>query len=309
MFTLLGVGFFCVGVIMNLALKKYFPNFYDNFSCVLWLACLLLTLPLLFRAIINFSLNRSTSFSNWWSSNFVATQTIYLILTTYIPIVSQMSSLIFGYLRNKQEKMSNNQHVVGMTGGSPDDTESEYTNHLYQSYAASENRGYFDPPIENYRIQRDQFQLTRKKHSSSKQFKISLRQSQLSKFDKTTDGDDRSLHKSGVESYTGDFDLNRSPEGPGTRRTKPSAYLEQQPIAHPPALRMVQQKRTKTSKLHDSERQKLLGMSHGGSVGLYASSIDNQPWSQNSIIDNSESEARHRKGSSEWLSNLSSKDV
>ena len=73
MFTLLGVAFFCVGVMMNLSLKKYFPNFYDTFFGVLWLACFLLTLPLLFRAIINFSLNRSTSFSNWWSANFVET--------------------------------------------------------------------------------------------------------------------------------------------------------------------------------------------------------------------------------------------
>ena len=92
--------------------------------------------------------------------------------------------------------------------------------------AASENRGYFDPPIENYRIQRDQFQLTRKKQSASKQFKISLRQSQLSKFDGTTDGDDESRKKSAVESFKGDFDLNRSPEGPGSRRTKVGAYLE-----------------------------------------------------------------------------------
>ena len=73
MFTLLGVTFFCVGVMMNLSLKKYFPNFYDTFSGVLWLACFLLTLPLLFRAIINFSLNRSESFATWWSANFTET--------------------------------------------------------------------------------------------------------------------------------------------------------------------------------------------------------------------------------------------
>ena len=53
MFTLLGVSFFCVGVTMNLSLRKYFPDFYNNFACVLWMACLFLTLPLLFRAIIN----------------------------------------------------------------------------------------------------------------------------------------------------------------------------------------------------------------------------------------------------------------
>ena len=74
MFTLLGVAFFCVSfIMMNLDLKKYFPNFYDNFSGVLWLACLLLTLPLLFRAIINFSLNRFPHFSDWWSTHFTMT--------------------------------------------------------------------------------------------------------------------------------------------------------------------------------------------------------------------------------------------
>ena len=31
-----------------------------------------------------------------------------------------MSSLIFGYLRKRQEKLNNKYNVVGMTGGSPD---------------------------------------------------------------------------------------------------------------------------------------------------------------------------------------------
>ena len=90
MFCLLGVSFFSVGVAMNRSLKKYFASFYNRYNCVLWAACLLLTIPLLFRAIINGAQSVSPSFKSWWTDQdrFVVTNTSYLILSTYIPIVS-----------------------------------------------------------------------------------------------------------------------------------------------------------------------------------------------------------------------------
>ena len=91
-----------------------------------------------------------------------------------------MSSLIFGYLRKRQEKLNNKSKIVGMTGGSPDSTYSENdNNNVFMSVATTEaGGGYFDPPIENFRPQKDnnkvgpqvieQFQLLRKLPRNSK---------------------------------------------------------------------------------------------------------------------------------------------
>ena len=90
MFCLLGVSFFVVGLTMNLSLRRYFPHFYTSYSCFLWTACLFLTLPLFLRAFINFELSFSESFETWWSNEdrFYMTNTVYLVLSTYIPIIA-----------------------------------------------------------------------------------------------------------------------------------------------------------------------------------------------------------------------------
>lgn len=101
-YCILGISFFIAGVAMNLSLKRYFQHFYEMFSCFLWIACICLTVPLFLRAGIN-GLRTQPKFEAWWSNyeNFAATNTLFLVFTTYIPILTQMSSLVFGYLRKK----------------------------------------------------------------------------------------------------------------------------------------------------------------------------------------------------------------
>ena len=104
MYTFLGVGFFIAGVTMNLSLRKSFPSFYQSFRCFLWTACIFLTIPLFFRAMINFATNMSDDFNTWYETSdegFLFNITYYLILSTYIPIITQMGSLVFGFLRHK----------------------------------------------------------------------------------------------------------------------------------------------------------------------------------------------------------------
>ena len=55
MFLILGIGFLVTGVTMLFSLKEHFPNFYYSHRCFLWLACVLLTLPLFLRSGINFA--------------------------------------------------------------------------------------------------------------------------------------------------------------------------------------------------------------------------------------------------------------
>ena len=106
-YAILGIIFFIVGWQMLYRLKKYFPEFYGQFGGSLWFANCILTLPLLFRAAINF-LNEIPAFSDYWEVNYyriVGYNILIFFLGTYIPIVAQISSLIFGFVRHKQVKI------------------------------------------------------------------------------------------------------------------------------------------------------------------------------------------------------------
>lgn len=64
-FAFLCVIFFTVGCIMLRKIRRYFKDFYKQFGCKLWLANILLTLPLLFRGFMD-AANLNTKFSNYW---------------------------------------------------------------------------------------------------------------------------------------------------------------------------------------------------------------------------------------------------
>ena len=107
MYAALGIAFLACGITMNIALKQYFPHFYENHRCFLWLATLSLSLPLLLRAVINLAYKESESFKTFFEEEFVIANNLFLIFSTYLPIFTSMFSLIFGYLRKRQEKMTN----------------------------------------------------------------------------------------------------------------------------------------------------------------------------------------------------------
>jgi len=107
LFTVLGILFFSVGCMMIVRLKKYFRDFYKEFGCQLWTANVLLTLPLTFRAITD-AANESQRFQDLYYKNYY-TLAIYnmilFVLATYIPMLTQISSLIFGFVRHKKVKL------------------------------------------------------------------------------------------------------------------------------------------------------------------------------------------------------------
>ena len=100
-YGVLGFAFMVTGISMNISLQRYFKHFYNMFSYFLWIACFFLTVPLFVRVAMNILLLHVPKFKAWYLNwnNFTFTNTFYLIFTTYIPIVTQMSSLVFGYLR------------------------------------------------------------------------------------------------------------------------------------------------------------------------------------------------------------------
>lgn len=159
MFAILGLVFFICGLIMNMSLKSSFPQFYDSYHWFLWIACFCLSVPLLLRSITNELYAHSQTFNEWYTDQFVFANTTFLIVTTYIPILTSVFSLVFGFLRKRQESMMKNENdknaymALGMHGGSGELVlpGSENSSSYAGSALTSEIRSYLDPPIENYR--------------------------------------------------------------------------------------------------------------------------------------------------------------
>lgn len=108
-FTALAVIFFFVGCWMLTRLKRYYKDFYIVFGCQLWAANILLTFPLTFRAIFD-ALRLSENWQAYWfgQQNYyklAVYNVILFTLGTYIPMLMQIASLIFGFVRHKQVKV------------------------------------------------------------------------------------------------------------------------------------------------------------------------------------------------------------
>ena len=108
------------------------------------------------RALINGSERTRGPFHKWFDDpkNSSITWPIYLFLSTYLPIITQMSSLAFGFLRRRQEAS-----MLALMESDYEETARRHSS--INEYARisdfpidrslAENVSVFDPPIENYR--------------------------------------------------------------------------------------------------------------------------------------------------------------
>ena len=165
-FVVLAVILFCVGTIMLRKLRLYYRGFFSMFGRHLWIANILLTLPLTFRAVIDALRLNPTWTAYWFEGNYYRLAIYNMLvftLCTYIPMLTQISSLIFGFVRNKQVKImgknagihkdlidaENNENESDDNDSS--DTCSNNTGMISINSKKSAN-SFFDPPIENYRF-------------------------------------------------------------------------------------------------------------------------------------------------------------
>lgn len=104
LFILLGSCFGVSGILINRRLRTYFLEFYRDNKCVLWVACFGLSVPLIARGILDLTRAFSQDFDFFILYNMAIYSPCFYILTDLLPALFQLSSLIFGYIRNKQEK-------------------------------------------------------------------------------------------------------------------------------------------------------------------------------------------------------------
>lgn len=96
LFAALGFTFFITGILMVFLMKKYYPDFHQEYSCLLWLATFFLALPLFIRSIHSALYNQAESYFDYYENHFAVTNTTYVLLSSILPIVAQMTSLLFG---------------------------------------------------------------------------------------------------------------------------------------------------------------------------------------------------------------------
>lgn len=103
-FTLLAVLFIVTGIILIRKLKRHFARFYAEFHKLMLTATILLTVPLTFRAIFDGIKLISPKVIEWIDADMTRNAIynfVFFLLTTYLPIIGQIMSLVFGYVRHR----------------------------------------------------------------------------------------------------------------------------------------------------------------------------------------------------------------
>jgi len=143
-FFALAIAFFIVGVRLISALKRSFVEFYVQYRKLLWTATILLALPLSFRGIADFllqisAIKKALNTKPWASALY---NLFFFLLTTYLPILFQILTLVFGFVRHNQGKLFQHPRNTRQSKVLIRDNASNLSD--------SDNASFFDPPIENY---------------------------------------------------------------------------------------------------------------------------------------------------------------
>ena len=92
-------------------LRVHFKGFFKQYRCLLWTANVILTISpisLLFRDILNGFYFFKGWYEFWFDHGFkrmVIYNLMMITLLNYVPMIMQISSLIFGFVRINQDKI------------------------------------------------------------------------------------------------------------------------------------------------------------------------------------------------------------
>jgi uncharacterized membrane protein len=106
-FMILAFIFIVLGIVLLTKLKRHFPKFYCQYRRLMITATVLLTVPLTFRAVFDGIKIISPDFMAWVDLNYTRNAIynfFFFLLTTYLPITGQIMSLVFGFVRHRQER-------------------------------------------------------------------------------------------------------------------------------------------------------------------------------------------------------------
>ena len=103
-FTALALLFIVISILLIRKLQRDFELFYKELRVVLLVATFLLTVPLTFRALFDgiklVNPDLMEQFNDSYLKNSIYNLVFYL-LTTYLPVIGQITSLVFGFVRHR----------------------------------------------------------------------------------------------------------------------------------------------------------------------------------------------------------------
>ena len=104
-FVLTGLFVAVVSIFMYLARRDQ-PEFYKEYSSYLWGAMVALTTPLLLRCVLDWIKNIEAwdNIINAGSKSITTSNIVFFVTTSWVLILAQGATLIFGLVRMKQSK-------------------------------------------------------------------------------------------------------------------------------------------------------------------------------------------------------------
>lgn len=147
-FVFLGLAFGITGIMTNRKLKSHFTEFYNENRFMLLAATYGLSIPMIIRGANDILTRTSVEYHKLITNHNIAFEVIFFVFLELPVIGFQLSSLVFGYIRNKHQKTKKEimNHDI-------DDLKQEnLANDLETStYAGSDmSESFFDPPLEIY---------------------------------------------------------------------------------------------------------------------------------------------------------------
>ena len=84
-------------------LKRFYPQFYQNNKCLLYVASIGLTIPLAGRTVYDAISASNKEASDWLDKHEFFVNLIVWLLCDLVPLCFQMTSMVFGYIRYRRE--------------------------------------------------------------------------------------------------------------------------------------------------------------------------------------------------------------
>ena len=127
-FITVGVTFFLTGLWMIYLLRKHFPTLYEDIRCKIWVATILLTVPLFLKGLNTWLYGAHKKYWHYYSNHFAFVNSVYILLSSLLPIVTQMGSLVFGIesMKKTPKKEENKSYSTFSEAGKSDFEDDDY---------------------------------------------------------------------------------------------------------------------------------------------------------------------------------------
>jgi hypothetical protein len=103
---MIGMVHLVVGVQIERKLRKFSPKFHAKYKHYLNLITLGLSLPTLLRGLADLLIAFSPEFKEYYELNLDWTEPVFFLLCDLIPLISNLSALVFGVIRSMDKTVS-----------------------------------------------------------------------------------------------------------------------------------------------------------------------------------------------------------